>query len=57
MDLSWKLNPCDHDRNTNPYMAPWYDLEEEIKEYAQDAVRGIPEILAMDEFEICRLKE
>jgi hypothetical protein len=36
---------------------PWHDLEEEIKEYAQDDVRGIPEILSMGEFEICRLKE
>lgn len=44
----------DHDAKTSPYLVPWEELSEEVKEWDLDAVRAIPELMADAGFEIYR---
>ncbi len=41
----WTLGPTDKPRQVTPYLVPYDDLEEKIKEYDRVAVRSIPQIL------------
>jgi len=45
----------DADRKTSPYLVPWGDLSEEIRDYDRQAVSGIPGVLANAGFEIYRI--
>jgi hypothetical protein len=38
--------PKDKDRETTPYLVPWSELEDSIKEYDRENIRLIPELLA-----------
>lgn len=44
----------DVERKITPYLVPWDQLSEEVREYDRDAVRAIPELLAEAGFEIHR---
>jgi hypothetical protein len=48
--------PRDPGKKTSPYLVPWDELEEKIRDYDREAVREIPELLASAGFEIYRLK-
>jgi hypothetical protein len=48
--------PRDVTRMTSPYLVPWGELEEGIRDYDREAVREIPGLLAAAGFEIYRLK-
>lgn len=46
-ESGWTAGPVkDVGRKQTPYLVPWEDLSEEIRELDRDAVRGIPEALA-----------
>lgn len=43
----WTLGPVkDVELKRSPYLVPWEELAEEIREYDREAVRAIPEVLA-----------
>lgn len=42
----WTLGPRSLERKQSPYLVPWDDLEEDIKEYDREFVRELPVILA-----------
>jgi hypothetical protein len=53
----WTPGPVkDVGRKLTPYLVPWEDLADEIREYDRDAVRAIPDILAAAGFEIQRVR-
>jgi hypothetical protein len=41
----WTPGPKDHQKRTTPYLVPWFELAEDIKEYDREFVRAIPEVL------------
>jgi hypothetical protein len=53
----FSAGPRDVARKTSPYLVPWDELDEKIKDYDRRAVREIPELLASAGFEIYRLKK
>lgn len=51
----WKLgNEKDVIKKISPYIVPWSELPDEVKEWDRETVRKIPEILAEEELEIHR---
>ncbi|MBV8541845.1 MAG: NAD-binding protein [Pseudonocardiales bacterium] len=51
----WRLGPTrDLDRKLSPYLVPWEDLAEEIKDLDRDAIRALPTFLARAGFAIVR---
>jgi len=52
----FSFGPRDVHRKTSPYLVPWEDLTEDIKDFDRKAVREISELLAGAGFEIYRLK-
>lgn len=51
----WKHGPQkDVDKKISPYLIPWNELTEEIKDYDRNAMRKIPEILALVNLEVRR---
>ena len=53
----WVLNKeKDIEKKQSPYLVPWNELTNEIKEYDRQAVRAMPEFLAKVGFEIYRLR-
>ena len=42
----WTLGPRDPERKTSPYLVPWLELPEEVRDWDREAVRPIPELLA-----------
>jgi hypothetical protein len=52
----WTYAPTrDDERRTTPYLVPWDDLTEDVKDYDRNAVRALPELLTHAGFEIVRL--
>ena len=49
--------PKDLNRKTTPYLVPWNELLEDIKEYDRNTIRGLPAFLAQAGFQIYRLKK
>jgi hypothetical protein len=47
----------DNAAKTSPYLVPWDELDEKIRDIDRQAVREIPELLASAGFEIYRLKK
>ena len=41
----WKLGSRNVDEKTSPYLVPYDQLDEEIKEYDRDAIRNIPSLV------------
>jgi hypothetical protein len=53
----WKWAPeRDVSKKTSPYLVPWSDLPEEVKEWDRDTTRKIPQFLATVGMEIQREK-
>ena len=50
----WRMGPRDPEKKITPYLVAWDNLDEQIKDYDRDAVRGIPGILAEVGLEIFR---
>ncbi|NNG15727.1 MAG: hypothetical protein HKM89_04540 [Gemmatimonadales bacterium] len=55
-DAGWTPGPRDSARKTSPYLVPWSELDEEIKEYDRIFIRGLPRFLARAGFQIVRLE-
>ena len=52
----WTYGPTrDDTRKTSPYLVPWGELADEVKEYDRVAVRALPELLMNAGFEVVRL--
>ena len=49
--------PKDLNRKTTPYLVPWNELSEDIKEYDRNTIRGLPAFLARAGFQIYRMKK
>jgi hypothetical protein len=41
----WTPGPRDVLKRMTPYLVPWFELAEDIKEYDREFVRAIPEVL------------
>ena len=53
----WTLsNTKDIEKKLSPYLVPWNELADDIKEYDRDTIRALPELLASRKFEIYKLK-
>ena len=48
----WTLGPKDVDDKVTPYLIPWTQLSEEVKEWDRRAVRGIPGFLARTGYQV-----
>ena len=44
--VGWTLGPKG-DRKKSPYLVPWKDLPESVRDYSRQAVRNIPSLLGM----------
>jgi voltage-gated potassium channel Kch len=53
----WAPGPRDTPRKTTPYLVPWDELAEDVKEKDRNAVRGLPVFLARAGLKICRRNE
>lgn len=42
----WRTGPRDPDRHTTPYLVPWEELSEEVREYDRMFVHQLPRLLA-----------
>jgi hypothetical protein len=51
----WKLGDRDDGRKRSPYMRPWSEISESVREYDRQQVRVLPRILASVDFEIVRV--
>lgn len=52
----WRYGPeRDLKNKTNPYLVPWDELPEDVKDYDRQAVEAIPQLLADVGFELYRL--
>jgi len=53
----WTFGPVrDDQRKVTPFLAPWDQLSDDVKEYDRNAVRALPELLTYAGFEIVRLR-
>ncbi len=43
------------ERKASPHLAPYEELPEKVKEWDRQAVRAIPDILALAKFEVYRM--
>jgi hypothetical protein len=43
----WRLGPKDIRRKTSPYLVDWQELSDDVREYDRQAVRQIPDLLAL----------
>lgn len=50
----YKPGPKDIKKKTSPYLVPWEELSEDIKEYDRNTVRGLSSFLAQAGFQIYR---
>jgi ppGpp synthetase/RelA/SpoT-type nucleotidyltranferase len=48
----WRLGAKNAEEKTTPYLVPWNELSEKIRDYDRDFVRTIPERLALVGYEI-----
>ena len=44
------------EKKINPYLVPWAELPDSVKEWDRDSVRKIPQFLADIGFEVYRVK-
>lgn len=50
----WALGPKDIDARLSPYLIPWGQLSDEVKEWDRRAIRGIPGFLARAGYQVVR---
>jgi 8-oxo-dGTP pyrophosphatase MutT (NUDIX family) len=55
LQAGWTLGQRDPDRKTSPYLVAYDELPDDVKEWDRQAVRAIPEILALAGLEMYRL--
>lgn len=55
IDAGWKPGPRDSGGKTTPYLVPWDELSDEIKEYDRNPVRELPAFLANAGYQARRL--
>ncbi len=53
----YKPGPKNVNKKTSPYMLPWEDLPEEVKEYNRNTVRKLPFYMARAGYQIYRRKQ
>jgi hypothetical protein len=54
----WVYGPtADKDKKISPYLVPWDELPDQIREYDREPVRAIPRMLAAAGFELQPLKK
>jgi hypothetical protein len=46
LQRQWRQRPRDPAKRTNPFLTPWADLDEPVKQYDRAAARAIPGALA-----------
>ena len=51
----WSRGPKHPGKTTSPYLVPWSDLEEEVREIDRLFIRGLPRFLARAGFQIVRV--
>jgi hypothetical protein len=51
----WTLGPRDPEKKKSPYLVPWAELPEAVKEWDRQAVRAVPEILKQIGLKVRRL--
>jgi len=51
----WRIGTRDPDRKRSPYLVPWIDLEEEVRDLDRLFIRGLPKFLARTGFQIVRV--
>ena len=52
----WLSGPQrDPDHKITPYLVPYDELTDDVKEWDREAVRAIPDVLALAKFEVYRL--
>lgn len=54
---TYKEGPKNIKKKTSPYLVPWNELSEDIKELDRNSVRALPSLLAKADFQIYRLKK
>jgi hypothetical protein len=54
LESGWRLGPRDIERKTTPYLIPFDELPDDIAELDRDAVRHIPDALAMVDLKAIR---
>jgi len=52
----WRLGTRDPDRKRSPYLVPWIELEEEVRDLDRLFIRGLPKFLARAGFQIVRVE-
>lgn len=52
--LGWSLGPKDTEKKQSPYLVPYAELTEEIKDYDRDTIRNIPKLVEMIGLEVRR---
>ena len=45
LSRGWKLGERNAEKKTSPYLVPYDQLSEEIKDYDRDAIRNIPALV------------
>jgi hypothetical protein len=50
----WKLGPKDAEKKISPYLVPWNELDDDIREWDRRAVRALPGFLLRAGFQIRR---
>jgi hypothetical protein len=54
--MGWQRGAeADSERRISPYLVPWAELPEQAKEWNREAVREIPDLVALEGFEVVRL--
>lgn len=58
LEDGWKYgSQRDPEKKISPYLVPWSELTEEVKDWDRNAVRQIPELLKKAGFEVYLLRE
>lgn len=52
IESGWTLGDKDVENKKSPYLIPYNELSEEIKDYDRDTIRNIPKIVSLIELEI-----
>jgi len=52
----WTSGPRDPDKSRSPFLVPWSDLGEEVRELDRLFIRGLPRFLAKAGFQIVRVR-
>ena len=55
LQAGWTLGERDTEKKTSPYLVPYDELTDEVKEWDRQAVRAIPEVLALAGLGVGRL--